>query len=66
MAVKIIDPTPDPEIVKRVSCGHCGARLEYTPNDVRAHHGTDYGGGPDGCEWVVCPNCNKDAVIRSW
>ena len=35
MAVKVIDPTPDPKVVKRVSCENCGARLEYVPLDVQ-------------------------------
>ena len=66
MAVRVIDPTPDPEIAKKISCRNCGARLEYTPNDVKRIDGTDYSGGSDGCEYVDCPNCNKRAVIRSW
>lgn len=37
--VKVIDETPDPAVVKRVSCRGCGARLEYVPNDVKM--GTD-------------------------
>lgn len=66
MAVKIIDETPDPKVTKRISCCHCGTRLEYVPADVKTRHGTDYGGGPDGAEWVDCPKCGKQAVIRSW
>ncbi len=66
MSVKVVDATPDPAIVKKVSCRNCGARLEYTPNDVKTYSGTDYSGGPDGMDWVDCPNCNKRAVIRSW
>ncbi len=66
MAVKIIDETPDPEVVKRVTCGKCGTRLEYVPNDVKRRDGTDYSGGADGEEWVDCPKCGKKAIIRSW
>lgn len=66
MAVKIIEESPDPEIVKRVTCRNCGSRLEYVPNDVKTYHGTDYSGGADGREWVDCPKCGKQAVIRSW
>lgn len=66
MAVQVVDEAPDPAIVKRVSCRGCGARLEYVPNDVKSYSGTDYGGGPDGMEWVDCPKCGKRAVIRSW
>ena len=66
MAVKIIRPDPDPRISKQVVCGNCGATLEYVPADVKRRDGHDYGGGPDGCEWVDCPQCNDKAIIRSW
>jgi hypothetical protein len=66
MAVRVIDPTPDPQVIKRISCNNCGARLEYVPNDVQSYNGTDYSGGPDGRTWIVCPQCNKDVTISSW
>lgn len=66
MAVKVIDAAPDPKVVKRISCQNCGARLEYTPIDVKRRSGTDYSGGPDGAEWVDCPNCGKNVIIRAW
>ena len=52
--------------VKRVTCRSCASVLEYTDAEVKEVHGTDYGGGPDGQEWVDCPHCGKRAVIRSW
>ena len=66
MAVKVIKTEPDPGVVKRVVCSHCGATLEYVPNDVKEWSGRDMGGDPDGHQWVDCPNCNKKAIIRSW
>ena len=66
MAVRVIKTDPAPEVVKQIVCRHCGATLEYVPNDVKSYHGTGIGGGPDGQEWVDCPNCNKKAIIRSW
>ena len=66
MAVKVVRTIPAREVVKKVTCGNCGATLEYVPNDVKRRDGTDYSGGPDGCEWVDCPSCNKQAVVRSW
>jgi len=64
--VKIISKKPAKAVVKRVLCEHCGATLEYVPNDVKERHGTDYGGGPDGCKWIDCPNCNKSVILESW
>jgi len=56
----------DERAVKRVTCDDCAAILEYTQNEVKEYHGTDYSGGSDGCEWVDCPNCSGRAIIRSW
>ena len=56
----------DPAAVKRVTCRGCASILEYTTSEVQEYHGTDYSGGSDGMEWVVCPNCGGKAVIRSW
>jgi hypothetical protein len=66
MTVKIIKLKPHREVAKQIVCRECGATLEYVPNDVKSYHGTDYGGGPDGCTWVNCPNCKKRAIIASW
>lgn len=51
---------------KRVTCKQCSAIVEYTDHEVKSYSGTDYGGGPDGQEWVDCPNCGGRAIIRSW
>jgi DNA-directed RNA polymerase subunit RPC12/RpoP len=56
----------DDNLKKRVSCKNCSAIILYVKNDVKSYSGTDYGGGPDGHEWVDCPNCGKKAIIRSW
>lgn len=64
--VEVLSKEPDPRIAKEVSCGDCGARLRYVPREIKSYHGTDYSGGPDGQEWVDCPNCGGRAVIRSW
>ncbi|MFA5987373.1 MAG: hypothetical protein WC797_01845 [Candidatus Paceibacterota bacterium] len=64
--VRVIKETPDKSVVKRKVCRNCGVTLEYVPRDVQSYHGTDYGGGPDGCEWVTCPKCHDKVVLRSW
>ena len=56
----------DESLFKRVSCRECASILEYTEHEVKSYSGTDYSGGPDGMEWVDCPNCGKKAIIRSW
>ena len=56
----------DPEAVRRATCKGCAARLEYTLSEVQERHGTDYSGGPDGREWILCPRCGLDVVLRAW
>jgi RNase P subunit RPR2 len=52
--------------VKRVTCRGCASILEYTTKEVQVQHGTDYGGGSDGTEWVNCPSCGGEAIVKSW
>lgn len=66
MAVKVISEGPDPSIIKEIICKNCGAKLSYVPNDVKDRHGVDYSGGYEGEEWIDCPLCNKEVIIRCW
>lgn len=66
MAIKIINPKPAKSVLKTRLCKNCGVKLEYAPNDVKEHYGTDYGGGPDGQKWIDCPNCSKRVILESW
>ena len=61
MAVRVTQTEPDPKVVKKVSCGGCGATLEYVPNDVETHIACC--DKDDGFSYVVCPNCNKKVVV---
>lgn len=56
MAIKIIDSTPDPKVVKRRTCYNCGVLLEYTPNDTRTVKQPEIG-GIDVFKVIDCPNC---------
>jgi hypothetical protein len=64
VVVKVISKKP--VVTKKVVCPHCGHRLSYTQNDVHRYDGTDISGGPDGQEWIVCPNDGKEVILRSW
>jgi len=64
--VNIIDPTPDPSVAKKVTCRSCGVKLQYLPIEVQRRDGHDYSGGPDGEEYITCPNCNQRVILRSW
>ncbi|MNU58944.1 hypothetical protein D3C71_480940 [compost metagenome] len=44
----------------------CGAVVEYSKPDVREYRGSDYSGGSDGRDWIVCPGCGEDITLRSW
>lgn len=62
--VKVISTVPHKSVVKEVVCKHCGATLEYTPNDVVENHWKDYSGDSNITQFIVCPNCSKEAIIR--
>lgn len=59
MAIKIIKKKPSKKVSKRCVCRHCGATLEYTPNDVIYKAYEDMGGGWDNYAEFTCPNCGK-------
>ena len=63
MVVRVVDPGPDDSVVKEVVCGGCGAKLEYTPNDVQSQVYTDITQCSDTYCWIVCPQCNKNVTV---
>lgn len=58
----------EPPKGKRVTCHDCAAVIEYMPEEVEKHNGTDYSGGSDGYERVKCPRpgCPGYGYIRTW
>lgn len=62
--VKVIGT--DPKVYKTITCRKCASMLEYLPIDVKEYSCRDYSGGSDGKEWIVCPTCNNEVIIRAW
>jgi hypothetical protein len=54
------------EHAKYTVCKNCGAEIEYHQNDVKEYHGKDYSGGPDGKEYIECPQCTKEVILKRW
>jgi DNA-directed RNA polymerase subunit RPC12/RpoP len=65
MTVKVVETKPDPSVVKHIICRNCGAKLEYVPKDVKEHSYSDYGGGSNVDEYITCPQCRGQVIIRS-
>ena len=63
---RVIKEVPPKE--SKVVCKSCGRTIGYVRNDVQEYHGTDYGGGPDGKTWIVCPgrDCGKQIILSSY
>jgi competence CoiA-like predicted nuclease len=51
---------------KQITCRSCDSVLQYHKGEVKEYHGRDYSGGPDGKEWIDCPVCNEEVIIRAW
>jgi hypothetical protein len=54
--VKIVGYDTRPNILKRVTCGNCGAILEYYQKDVKEARYSCMGDS-SGHDYVPCPNC---------
>lgn len=61
--IKIINPIPDPRVVKEVICKNCGVTLGYTPNDVVSSRGVDIDGSSYTYKYIRCPNCEAQVII---
>lgn len=66
MAIRIVDDTPHISVIKQIICRSCGVTLEYAPIDIKERHGTDIGGGPDGAQYINCPKCQHEVIIKRW
>jgi DNA-directed RNA polymerase subunit RPC12/RpoP len=62
--IRIIDTKPHKSVVKEVVCKNCGSTLEYTPSDVQRSYTTDYTGGKDYYNFVKCPSCSHEIVVK--
>jgi len=62
--VQIVDPTPDPSVVKYAVCKNCGVKLSYVPADVEQDYTADYTGGREYYEYIVCPNCSQHVHVN--
>lgn len=56
----------DESIYKISTCRNCAAKLQYTQSEVKEYHRKDYSGGSDGKEWINCPRCGHEVVLRAW
>jgi hypothetical protein len=61
--VQVVGP---PSGHKKIKCHNCLVMLQYAPKDVKSYSGTDYGGGPDGHEYIFCSLCKAKVIIKSW
>ncbi len=66
MSVRIVDPNPDPSVVKFVICRRCGVKLSYVPKDVSSYTSYDYGGGSDVNFFINCAGCNERVSVRGY
>ena len=52
----------DDNLYKRITCRKCASILQYLPIDLRNQKSTDYGGGTDYVEFIICPTCGNEVI----
>lgn len=62
--VTIVSTVPHKSVVKETFCHHCGATLEYVPNDIKTRRDRDYAGGTDIIRYIQCPNCGGNTGVK--
>jgi hypothetical protein len=63
MAVNVVNPEPDPKIVRHVTCRRCGTHLSYLPVDIQKRDYRDYSGVSDTHYWIACPTCREQVTV---
>ena len=66
MSVRIVDPNPDPSVVKFVLCRQCGVKLSYVPNDVGRYTTRDYTGDQSTHYYIKCAGCEDKVIVRGY
>lgn len=61
--IRIIGEAPG--LIKQTACRNCATLLEYTQSDVRKRTGSDYDGGRFVIEFIDCPKCSNEVILRS-
>lgn len=64
--VTVVSTTPHPSVVKETVCRHCGATLQYVPNDIQNRVVIDYAGGRDVVYFILCPACGKQVTVKGY
>lgn len=64
--VRLISVEPNPMVEKDATCRGCGAKMKYVPNDVRNRSYKDYTGCSEVVEFINCPNCAQEVIVRQY
>ena len=55
----------DQTVYKRITCKHCGAINEYTPNEIKdIRTNQDYLGGYELYKGFSCAGCGKEIFVK--
>lgn len=52
----------DDRLRRETTCRNCAARLEYYPRDVQERMVSDYGGGSDRYQYILCAGCGREVA----
>ncbi len=64
MTIRIINPEPDPSVIRICVCRKCGVKLEYVPLDIQKTLNYDYTGDYDEWFFIQCPKCSEKIQVK--
>jgi len=53
-------------IEKTITCKYCGCSIGYIYSDIKTETYTDYTGGKDTTDYILCPKCSMKLIVRAW
>ena len=63
--IEVINPGPDPAVVKEVLCHRCGVLLRYLPIDVQSEALYSMNEYSQTIYWINCPKCKTRVDVKN-
>ena len=65
MAIRIVDETPHPGVIRTAICKQCGTKIEFLPIDIQAQPLYSMGEYECTSYSVQCPKCKSNIDVKN-